>query len=61
MGPATDGEPAPVYDLFAVSLHSGNLGGGHYTAAAKNFRDGHWYYFNDSSVHRIDTGACMPV
>ena len=39
-----------VYDLYAVSNHSGGLGGGHYTAAAKNPETGKWYYFNDSSV-----------
>ena len=26
-----------VYDLFAVSCHSGGLGGGHYTASVRNF------------------------
>ncbi|KAL1305868.1 hypothetical protein AAFC00_004018 [Neodothiora populina] len=39
-----------VYDLFAVDNHYGGLGGGHYTAYAKNFFDGKWYDFNDSSV-----------
>ena len=38
----------PLYDLFAVSNHYGGLGGGHYTAYAKN--NGKWYDFNDSSV-----------
>lgn len=35
-----------VYDLFAVDNHFGGLGGGHYTAAAKNFNDGEWYDYN---------------
>ncbi|OQS04141.1 ubiquitin-specific protease [Thraustotheca clavata] len=39
-----------VYDLYAVSEHSGGLGGGHYTAKAKNPRNGEWYNFNDSST-----------
>ncbi|ROT35882.1 UCH-domain-containing protein, partial [Sodiomyces alkalinus F11] len=39
-----------IYDLFAVDEHFGGLGGGHYTAWAKNFIDGRWYHFNDSSV-----------
>jgi len=39
-----------VYDLIAVSNHYGGMGGGHYTAYAKNKDDGKWYYFDDSSV-----------
>jgi hypothetical protein len=39
-----------VYDLFAVSEHIGGMGGGHYTAVCKNYRDGKWYDCNDSSV-----------
>ncbi|KAF4635752.1 hypothetical protein G7Y89_g2337 [Cudoniella acicularis] len=41
-----------IYDLFAVDDHWGGLGGGHYTAFAKNFHDGEWYEYNDSSVAR---------
>ena len=41
-------ENNPIYDLYAVSIHSGGLGGGHYTAVAK-VRDS-WYGFNDSYV-----------
>jgi ubiquitin C-terminal hydrolase len=26
----------PIYELYAVSNHYGSLGGGHYTAFAKN-------------------------
>lgn len=37
------------YDLYAVSNHYGSMGGGHYTAYAKNV-NGNWYDFNDSSV-----------
>ncbi|KAK3902490.1 hypothetical protein C8A05DRAFT_15455, partial [Staphylotrichum tortipilum] len=39
-----------VYDLIAVDDHWGGLGGGHYTAFAKNFVDGEWYEYNDTSV-----------
>ncbi|KAG9335217.1 hypothetical protein JZ751_005572, partial [Albula glossodonta] len=39
-----------TYDLIAVSNHYGGMGGGHYTAFAKNKDDGKWYYFDDSSV-----------
>ncbi|XP_029016817.1 ubiquitin carboxyl-terminal hydrolase 15-like isoform X2 [Betta splendens] len=38
------------YDLIAVSNHYGGMGGGHYTAYAKNKDDGKWYNFDDSSV-----------
>ncbi|KAK0703264.1 hypothetical protein B0T26DRAFT_680967 [Lasiosphaeria miniovina] len=36
-----------IYDLIAVHDHWGSLGGGHYTAFAKNFIDSEWYEFND--------------
>jgi ubiquitin carboxyl-terminal hydrolase 4/11/15 len=42
-----------VYDLIAVDDHYGGLGGGHYTAYAKNFVDGRWYNYNDSSVSQV--------
>jgi ubiquitin carboxyl-terminal hydrolase 4/11/15 len=35
-----------LYDLFAVDNHYGGLGGGHYTAYAKNFFDQQWYEYN---------------
>ena len=38
----TDSSRPPIYDLFAVSEHSGGLGGGHYTACCKNSLDGRW-------------------
>jgi len=38
----------PVYDCYAVSNHYGGLGGGHYTAYAKN--NGLWCHFDDSRV-----------
>ena len=38
------------YDLIGVSNHFGGLGGGHYTAFAKNCRNKRWYNFDDSSV-----------
>ncbi|MCJ1310555.1 CSN-associated deubiquitinating enzyme Ubp12 [Agyrium rufum] len=41
-----------VYDLFAVDNHYGGLGGGHYTAFAKNYNDDAWYEYNDSQVSR---------
>ncbi|KAI5298853.1 CSN-associated deubiquitinating enzyme Ubp12 [Ascosphaera atra] len=41
------------YELIAVDNHYGGLGGGHYTAFAKNFVDGNWYEYNDSHVTRV--------
>ncbi|KAL2141134.1 hypothetical protein VTI28DRAFT_2759 [Corynascus sepedonium] len=41
-----------IFDLIAVDDHWGGLGGGHYTAFAKNFVDGEWYEYNDSSVSK---------
>jgi hypothetical protein len=36
----------PIYDLYAVSEHSGGLGGGHYTAVCRNDIDGRWFVLN---------------
>lgn len=36
-----------TYELYAVSNHFGGLGGGHYTAFAKNPENGRWYDFDD--------------
>jgi hypothetical protein len=43
-----------TYDLFAISSHSGGLGGGHYTAYAFNCELNSWYYFNDSICTKIE-------
>lgn len=40
------------YDLYAVSCHTGILGGGHYVAFAKN-PNNHWYCYNDSSCKEV--------
>eukprot|EP01017_Pseudomicrothorax_dubius_P008518 TRINITY_DN12810_c0_g2_i4.p1 TRINITY_DN12810_c0_g2~~TRINITY_DN12810_c0_g2_i4.p1 ORF type:complete len:190 (-),score=17.48 TRINITY_DN12810_c0_g2_i4:80-649(-) len=39
-----------LYDLFAVTHHSGSTGGGHYTASCMNSHTKKWYVFNDSRV-----------
>jgi ubiquitin carboxyl-terminal hydrolase 4/11/15 len=44
---------APIYDLYAVDNHFGGLGGGHYTAFAKNAEDGLWHNYDDSSVSLV--------
>lgn len=48
-----------VYDLFAVDNHYGSLGGGHYTAYAKNYYDGKWYDYNDAWVTSISPDAVV--
>lgn len=45
-----------IYDLYAVSNHFGSLGGGHYTAFAKNPLYDKWFEFDDSSVNKIASG-----
>lgn len=40
-----------MYDLIAVDNHYGGLGGGHYTAFAKNFVDDCWYEYNGTLVN----------
>ncbi|KAJ2907968.1 hypothetical protein GGI21_003354, partial [Coemansia aciculifera] len=43
-----------VYDLQSICNHYGGLGGGHYTAYARNpEEDGRWYDFNDSGVSEV--------
>ena len=49
VGPFKDNS---LYDLYAVSQHIGNYGGGHYTAACKNYDK--WYLFNDDDVNEIN-------
>lgn len=39
-----------IYDLIAVDDHYGGLGGGHYTAYARNFADGEWYNYNGKNI-----------
>ncbi|EGG06293.1 ubiquitin C-terminal hydrolase [Melampsora larici-populina 98AG31] len=48
-------EESLIYDLFAVDNHFGGLGGGHYTAFAKNATDGKWHNFDDSHVSEVDS------
>lgn len=44
----------PMFDLYAISNHSGGgLNGGHYTAMVKNRFDNEWYEMNDSTFRRI--------
>ncbi|CAF0810889.1 unnamed protein product [Adineta ricciae] len=42
-----------LYDLVAVSNHTGTLFSGHYTTYAKNSRNYSWYSFNDETTRQI--------
>lgn len=44
-----------IYNLYAVSNHSGTTMGGHYTAYCKNSVSGEWHVFNDSRVTPLST------
>lgn len=37
-----------LYDLYAVSNHSGGTSSGHYTAYCRNPYSGEWYLYNDA-------------
>jgi len=52
VGPVDPDDP-PVYDLYAVSNHSGGMGFGHYTAYSKHKLTNTWNKFNDSSVSEV--------
>jgi ubiquitin C-terminal hydrolase len=47
-------EGSTVYDCYAVALHHGSAGGGHYTALGKSRITGGWYDLNDSHVGEVD-------
>jgi ubiquitin carboxyl-terminal hydrolase 4/11/15 len=42
-----------IYDLQGITKHSGGLGGGHYTAHAKNSETGDWLDFNDAYTSKV--------
>jgi len=42
-----------VYDLYGISNHMGGMGGGHYTAYAKNLENGKWYHLDDSRTSEV--------
>jgi len=47
-------EGSCLYDLYAISHHSGGLGSGHYIAYAKNQETESWFCFNDSHVTKLE-------
>ncbi|KAJ7308868.1 hypothetical protein JRQ81_008142 [Phrynocephalus forsythii] len=42
----------PIYNLYAISCHSGIMGGGHYVTYARN-PNAKWYCYNDSSCKEL--------
>ncbi|KAI9342843.1 hypothetical protein BDR26DRAFT_259752 [Obelidium mucronatum] len=46
-----------VYDLYAVSNHTGTLTGGHYTATVHNNSKKAWYNFSDTRVGVCDVNG----
>ncbi|XP_026228609.1 ubiquitin carboxyl-terminal hydrolase 2-like isoform X2 [Anabas testudineus] len=52
---ASENSERAVYNLYAVSNHSGNALGGHYTAYCKNPALGEWYSYNDSRVNPMSS------
>ncbi|XP_067307001.1 ubiquitin carboxyl-terminal hydrolase 2a isoform X1 [Pseudorasbora parva] len=52
---ASDRSSSAVYNLYAVSNHSGTTMGGHYTAYCCNPDNGEWYTYNDSRVTPMST------
>ena len=51
-------EKKKVYELIALSNHSGGLLGGHYWAYTKG-TNGNWYEYNDDSVSEIDISSLV--
>ncbi|XP_072309615.1 ubl carboxyl-terminal hydrolase 18, partial [Eucyclogobius newberryi] len=42
-----------LYTLYAVVVHSGSAGCGHYTAYVRRGEGQSWYYADDSSTHQV--------
>ena len=50
-----EGDEQFLYELYAISVHSGGMGGGHYIAYAKH-RIGveeKWFYYSDSHYQEV--------
>lgn len=48
-----------IYDLIGVDDHWGGLGGGHYTARARNFVDNQWYSYNGMCFSCLALSPCL--
>ncbi|CAF0789747.1 unnamed protein product [Adineta steineri] len=47
------------YELYAVSMHSGSLAGGHYTTTARNYKNDQWYLFDDRYKEQINPESIL--
>jgi hypothetical protein len=54
-----NGRVYPLYDLYAILHHVGNVGQGHYMLHARNRFDGPWYNFNNGRCNRIINNPMM--
>jgi len=52
-------EKSDNFELKSIGIHSGGTGGGHYYAACKNYLNGKWYRYNDTSVNEISTDELL--
>jgi len=48
-----------IYDLFAVCVHMGGTGGGHYVAYGKHMLQDRWYLYDDSRVRPVEPNAVV--
>ncbi len=48
-----DGRVYPLYNLYAISHHVGNVGQGHYMSHARNQFDGPWYSLHYHTRERL--------
>jgi len=42
-----------IYCLYAIIVHHGSFGGGHYVAYTKNLIDKSWYFYNDNIAFKV--------
>jgi Ubiquitin carboxyl-terminal hydrolase len=57
---STEVDPASVkYDLYGVVNHHGSIGGGHYTACAREAKTDKWFEFDDSSVSAVKSESVI--
>ncbi|KAK3839771.1 MAG: hypothetical protein J3R72DRAFT_370139 [Linnemannia gamsii] len=58
--PSSQGPPEPaIYDLYAVSNHSGEVSSGHYTACVRDTTSNSWTNFDDTRVSPCDQSVAV--